>query len=592
MDEPGNEEPHINNVSGVSEISHSEESREENVSVAQDESALTNESEVHDAATNPTDAADASDDPPEQADYAAAAAAAAVADFDAEDDGDENGEDDDVVNVIIKPTSKGGIYKTGTTYQARSSAHPSQLTKVSRQGIELDDPGDIHGVPTIEFNLSTLGEEDKPWKRPGADITDYFNYGFTEETWVQYCEKQKILRQEYANATLKPVMASGGTGLLHRLRTGSANTGIRSYDNFKQANINVINLSSHANRTGLLGQKTVSDTASVLLNGVNNNSGNLLTTFTQPPPGYSVAASQADGSAAFTVPPPGFSALNAGTASHLLTGANSTGAAGLFPNISLPPPMLGALSNWSGISSLLATGDAVIDPTTGQISTLLDHGGRSPESVYSTDDHGSRRRSRHFHADEGSYFERESYRSRRRSRSSSRDRHSRHRRHHESGRSDRDYDRRSSRRSHRSRERPSHDDRYSSGVNDELANDDMFPAPTSAVLRSDRRSDRTERSSRDHSRSDRVGDREKSSHRGHRRDRERSSRASRPTRRRSRSRNSYRRDADASSRSPARSVCMGDDSSKSSDPLVAAAAAAANIAIALGASGKSSAHSP
>ena len=27
----------------------------------------------------------------------------------------------------------------------------------------------------------------------GADITDYFNYGFTEETWQQYCEKQRRL---------------------------------------------------------------------------------------------------------------------------------------------------------------------------------------------------------------------------------------------------------------------------------------------------------------------------------------------------------------------------------------------------------------
>lgn len=31
---------------------------------------------------------------------------------------------------------------------------------------------------------------------PGADITDYFNYGFTEETWKAYCEKQKLLRTE------------------------------------------------------------------------------------------------------------------------------------------------------------------------------------------------------------------------------------------------------------------------------------------------------------------------------------------------------------------------------------------------------------
>lgn len=30
----------------------------------------------------------------------------------------------------------------------------------------------------------------------GADISDYFNYGFTEETWKAYSEKQRLLRIE------------------------------------------------------------------------------------------------------------------------------------------------------------------------------------------------------------------------------------------------------------------------------------------------------------------------------------------------------------------------------------------------------------
>ena len=30
----------------------------------------------------------------------------------------------------------------------------------------------------------------------GADITDYFNFGFTEETWAQYCDRQRRLRAE------------------------------------------------------------------------------------------------------------------------------------------------------------------------------------------------------------------------------------------------------------------------------------------------------------------------------------------------------------------------------------------------------------
>ena len=34
-------------------------------------------------------------------------------------------------------------------------------------------------------------------KKPlGADLSDYFNYGFTEESWKQYCEKQRRVRME------------------------------------------------------------------------------------------------------------------------------------------------------------------------------------------------------------------------------------------------------------------------------------------------------------------------------------------------------------------------------------------------------------
>lgn len=40
-----------------------------------------------------------------------------------------------------------------------------------------------------DFDLDTI--KDKPWLKPGADITDYFNYGFTEKTWRKYCDMQR-----------------------------------------------------------------------------------------------------------------------------------------------------------------------------------------------------------------------------------------------------------------------------------------------------------------------------------------------------------------------------------------------------------------
>ncbi|CAJ2642449.1 unnamed protein product [Trifolium pratense] len=36
-----------------------------------------------------------------------------------------------------------------------------------------------------DVNIDKL--EEKPWRIPGADITDYFNFGLNENTWKQYC---------------------------------------------------------------------------------------------------------------------------------------------------------------------------------------------------------------------------------------------------------------------------------------------------------------------------------------------------------------------------------------------------------------------
>lgn len=62
------------------------------------------------------------------------------------------------------------------------------------KGLDIDSVGNVNGVPLYDFNLDTM--EDKPWRKPGADITDYFNYGFNEDSWKIYCERQRKLRLE------------------------------------------------------------------------------------------------------------------------------------------------------------------------------------------------------------------------------------------------------------------------------------------------------------------------------------------------------------------------------------------------------------
>ncbi|RIB27352.1 Fip1 motif-domain-containing protein, partial [Gigaspora rosea] len=46
------------------------------------------------------------------------------------------------------------------------------------------------------YDVDLDSVEDKPWRKPGADITDYFNYGFNKYTWKAYCTKQKQMRKD------------------------------------------------------------------------------------------------------------------------------------------------------------------------------------------------------------------------------------------------------------------------------------------------------------------------------------------------------------------------------------------------------------
>ncbi|KAG0652480.1 Pre-mRNA polyadenylation factor FIP1 [Hyphodiscus hymeniophilus] len=55
------------------------------------------------------------------------------------------------------------------------------------------------GKPITQVNIDEdLNENDKPWRRPGTDVSDYFNYGFDEFTWALYASKQDSLRSEYS----------------------------------------------------------------------------------------------------------------------------------------------------------------------------------------------------------------------------------------------------------------------------------------------------------------------------------------------------------------------------------------------------------
>ncbi|XP_065320477.1 pre-mRNA 3'-end-processing factor FIP1-like isoform X2 [Gordionus sp. m RMFG-2023] len=112
-------------------------------------------------------------------------------------EGMEEEEEEDDVQVTIRdikanPTQYNYPFKGMPFNKSLSQLPGAKFSKVGT--LDLEEIGKFNNIPIYDVNLEEL--EDKPWRKPGADITDYFNYGFTEETWKLYSEKQKNMRTE------------------------------------------------------------------------------------------------------------------------------------------------------------------------------------------------------------------------------------------------------------------------------------------------------------------------------------------------------------------------------------------------------------
>uniref|UniRef100_A0A8C4WUU6 Pre-mRNA polyadenylation factor Fip1 domain-containing protein n=1 Tax=Eptatretus burgeri TaxID=7764 RepID=A0A8C4WUU6_EPTBU len=108
-------------------------------------------------------------------------------------------DDDDDVQVTIGAVHPSITQYHGTTqigspvnFHIKNPIRSSNAVPKDKNRVDLDAKGDIGGLPVLEVNLDSF--DDKPWRKPGADVSDYFNYGFNEDSWHTYCEKQKSLR--------------------------------------------------------------------------------------------------------------------------------------------------------------------------------------------------------------------------------------------------------------------------------------------------------------------------------------------------------------------------------------------------------------
>lgn len=90
---------------------------------------------------------------------------------------------------------------------ASTNIHTVPVLKETH-GLDINEVGKYDGVPVTELTLDEL--KDKPWRQPGADLSDYFNYGFDEISWLTYCKKQNTLRKDFNPAkVMAEIMSSG-----------------------------------------------------------------------------------------------------------------------------------------------------------------------------------------------------------------------------------------------------------------------------------------------------------------------------------------------------------------------------------------------
>ncbi|KAJ1982488.1 cleavage polyadenylation factor subunit fip1 [Dimargaris xerosporica] len=100
--------------------------------------------------------------------------------------------EDDIVLDLTKDTNAKAAPVAASAPASGTEAATTAAAKKS--GLDINAVGQHKGQDIYHFDVANA--EDKPWEKPGADITDYFNYGFNEKTWQEYCAKQIKLREE------------------------------------------------------------------------------------------------------------------------------------------------------------------------------------------------------------------------------------------------------------------------------------------------------------------------------------------------------------------------------------------------------------
>lgn len=71
------------------------------------------------------------------------------------------------------------------------STLPPATAPPSHPKIDPTVAGTLDGRSILDVDLGAMTE--KPWRRAGSDISDWFNYGFDEISWEAYCYRRRDL---------------------------------------------------------------------------------------------------------------------------------------------------------------------------------------------------------------------------------------------------------------------------------------------------------------------------------------------------------------------------------------------------------------
>lgn len=76
--------------------------------------------------------------------------------------------------------------------QAMAEDPPKDIISPSTAPSLDIDPATLDAAAVYDIDINAIDSE-KPWRQPGADLTDWFNYGFDEYKWLDYASRKKNL---------------------------------------------------------------------------------------------------------------------------------------------------------------------------------------------------------------------------------------------------------------------------------------------------------------------------------------------------------------------------------------------------------------